>query len=64
MTRDIGPIIHDRWGKMNLFLNFSSLALIVKDWRFVEDIFTKDQSLTDLMTKVTTVPVSVNDPAT
>ena len=39
-------LTHNRWQEVNLLWNLSSLALTEWEWRFVEDIFTKDDSLT------------------
>ena len=39
------PSSFDRLGRITLSKNFSSLALTVWEWRFVEDIFTQDKWL-------------------
>ena len=47
LTRDMWHMTHDRWGEVNILSKLHILALTVLEWRFVEDIFTKDESLTE-----------------
>ena len=42
-TCDRWHMTHDRWGRWTLSQNFSSLSLMVWEWRCLEDIFTKDE---------------------
>ena len=48
VKRDTLHMTYDMWGRWTFFKNFRSLALTVWEWRFVEDILTKDEWLTQL----------------
>ena len=57
MTRDMWHVTCDTWhitsrGRWTFSQNCSSLAFTVWEWRFVEDVFTKDESLTDWMNEL------------
>ena len=52
MTHDIWLLTYDRWGRETFFQNFRSLALLVWEWRFYEDIFKMDESMNYLVTKM------------
>ena len=61
MTRDMWHVTHDMWqvthdmwhvtgwGRWTFTQNFSSLALMVWEWKCTEDISTNHQSLSDLI---------------
>ena len=48
VTRDMGHLTHDIWGEVNLLSKFQLTSSTVWEWSFVEDIFTKDQWVSDL----------------
>ena len=45
VTCDKWHMIHDRWGEVNLLSNFSSLALMVWEWRCFEDFCVSNYEL-------------------
>ena len=49
MTRHMWNMTCDMRGRWTFSQNVSSLALTVSEWRFIKDIFTNDDSLSEFM---------------